>query len=123
MKKLVLLLIIICIFSYAGAESFATPTDLYYFEPDDWGQIDIKFERKVYIDFLQTPIEYGDEGILIAILVDFQPNDICQYTWEESIDGINWWTIANENEQTYSFIFDETNAGHYWRVKVNVREV
>ena len=122
-RLLVLLLIFTCIFNYANSESLATPSDLCEnFEPNDWGQINIEFERKVYIDFLQTPIEYGDEAILVAVLVDFHPNDKCEFIWEESENGNEWWTITNENNQTYSFIFDETNAGHYWRVKVNVRE-
>jgi hypothetical protein len=110
----------------AYSESPATPTDLeeeyeeyYTFEDDDYGYISLELiERKVFLQFLKEPTYYGDEVTLIATLVDFRENDIYRFEWEESKDGEEWEVIVGANEQTYTFIIDQENVTHYWRVIV-----
>lgn len=120
MKRIIaFMLILICVCSFAHTEQPATPTDLYIFDDNDYGSIDIELlERKVYLDYLKKPEYYGDEVILVAILVDFRAEDKYYFEWEESEDGENWWLIPDAAEQTYGFILDSFNANHYWRVKV-----
>ena len=108
-----------------AADNPATPTDLYEeiveFEDDDFGYIDPQLiERKVYIDFLHQPEFYGDEVILIAILVDFHEDDEPTFEWQYSSDCAEWETIQNENNQTYSFILDHDNVNYYYRVVVTI---
>lgn len=114
-----------CMRTAYAADTPATPTDLYEeiveFEDDDFGYISPELiERKVYIDFLQEPHYYGDEVILIAILVDFQPEDNPAFEWQYSIDCEEWNVIENENEQTYAFIITHDNADWYYRVVVRI---
>lgn len=109
----------------AYAADYATPTDIYEelveFEDDDCGHIDPEFlERKVYISFLQEPKYYGDEVILIAILVDFKPEDNPTFEWQHSFDCENWEVIANETEQTFKFVITPANADQYYRVVVRI---
>lgn len=114
-----------CMRTAYAADNPATPTDLYEeiveFEDDDFGYIDpALIERKVYIDFLQKPLYYGDEVILIAILVDFKPEDNPTFEWQYSIDCEEWNIIENENKQTYAFIITHDNENLYYRVVVRV---
>lgn len=111
--------------AYAADEHPATPTDIYEelveFDDDDWGSIEpTMFERKVYIEMAQDPVYYGDEVTLIAILVDFQPEDNPVFEWQHSIDCEEWETIADENHQTYTFTITPENAGWYYRVVVRI---
>ena len=123
MKRLLaFILCLLCILNVAYSESSATPTDLEEyctFEDDDYGYISLELiERKVFLEFLKEPTDYGDEATLIAILMDFRENDIYHFEWEESKDGEEWWVIVGADEQTYTFIIDYENVTHYWRVKV-----
>jgi len=109
-----------------AAEDPATPTNLYEeelveFDDDDWGEIvPGMFERKVYIEMEQNAVYYGDEVRLIAILVDFQPEDTPTFEWQYSIDCETWETIENENHQTYTFVITKENVGLYYRVVVRI---
>lgn len=123
MKKLIVLLLAFLVLCGGSAISeVATPTDFeeyYTFEDDDFGYIEVELlERKVYLQFLKEPTYYGDEVTLVAILVDFSDNDIYKFEWEESEDGKEWHVIVGADEQTYTFIIDNENATHYWRVTV-----
>lgn len=111
--------------AYAVDGHSATPTDMYEelveFDDDDWGSIDpAMFERKIYIEMAQNPVYYGDEVTLIAILVDFHPEDNPVFEWQYSIDCEEWETIADENHQTYTFTITPENAGWYYRVVVKI---
>ena len=108
-----------------AADYPATPTDMYEdvieIDDDDWGQIDPDmFERKVYIEMVQEPCYYGDEVILVAILVDFQPEDNPTFEWQYSIDCEEWFTLENETDQIYRFIISHENAEYYYRVVVRI---
>ena len=123
MKKFIALLVacILCFIGSAVGETAATPTDLtdyVEFEDDDYGDITPHLERKVYLDILRYPIYYGDEVELVAILVDFLPEDTYTFVWQESEDGIEWHDIENATHQTYTFIITTENASHLWRVQV-----
>lgn len=107
------------------AEDPTTPTNLYEeymeFDDDDFGYIDPNtIERKVFIDFLQRPEKYGDEVILIAILMDFHPNDNPIFEWQYSSDCENWEIFENENEKTLTFILTPENIHWYCRVIVRI---
>ena len=123
MKKLMaLLLALICLFGSAVSEP-ATTTDLgnyEQFDDDDWGYIEIKFERKVYISMNEGPKEIGDEIILTAVLVDFLEDDIVTFQWQYAIELPDWIFIDDANEQTYTFILDETNWNYWHRVIVTL---
>ena len=111
-----------CMQSAYAAEAPATPTDLYEeFEDDYWGEIDrYMFERKVYIDVVKRPHYYGDEVILLAILVDFLPEDNPIYEWQYSFDCENWEVIMNETESTLKFIYTPANENWYYRVVITI---
>ena len=129
MKKLIaLLLAFICLFGIAIGESPATPTDLdeslIEIDDDDWGEIEIEFERQVYIDIGYHILTIGDEITLTAILVNFKPNDIMTFQWEYSIEqNADWVLIDDETKQTYTFILDETNRNYWYRVIVEWEEI
>lgn len=113
-----------------AADMPATPTDIYEeiieeqfyeFEDDDWGKIDPDmFERKVYIEMAEQSYSYGDEVTLIAILVDFKPEDNPTFEWQHSFDCENWEIIENEHGQRLSFVLTPDNAGWYYRVLVTI---
>ena len=114
-----------CMRTAYAAENPATPTDIYEelveFDDDDWGSISpAMFERKVYIEMAQNSVCYGDEITLIAILVDFQPEDNPVFEWQHSIDCKKWETIADEYHQTYTFTITHENADWYYRVVVKI---
>lgn len=125
MKKLIVfLLAFICVCGYAIGDSPATPTDLYEsyteIEEDDWGELEIEFERKVYITMDKEPEHLNDEMILVATLVDFQPEDRYRIFWQYSVDGEEWYDVENEHKQTFSIIINETNCHYWWRVMVRM---
>ena len=131
MKKLIIILLCCTlILGSAYSEPVATPTDLdgysekyYTFEDDDYGYISLELlERKVFLQFLKEPTYLGDEVTFVAVLVDFRDNDIYRFEWEESEDGEYWWVIVGAYDQTYTFIINQENATHYWRVKVYLEE-
>lgn len=123
MKRLLtLILIFICLIDCAYSDSLATPTDLCEFDDNDWGNIDFELERKVFLELLNNQIFYGQNVTLVAILVDFKDTDIYYFQWEESENGEEWWIIQDENQNTYTFILDQSNITHYWRVKVILEE-
>ena len=108
-----------------AADNPATPTDLYEeyikFDDDDFGYIDPNIiERKVFLDFLQRPEKYGDEVTIIAILMDFQPEDNITFEWQYSSDCEKWEIFENENEQTLTFILTPENINWYYRVVVYI---
>ena len=114
-----------CMRTAYAADGPATPTDLYQdiieIDDDDFGYIDpALIERKVYIDFLKEPHYYGDEVILIAILVDFQPEDNPTFEWQHSFDCENWEIIEGETEKTFSFTITPANADWYYMVVVRI---
>lgn len=123
MKRLLtLILVFICLVGCAYSDSLTTPTDLCEFDDNDWGNIDFELERKVYLELLNNQIFYGQNVTLVAILIDFKDTDIYYFQWEESENGEEWWTIQDENQNTYTFILDQSNITHYWRVKVILEE-
>ena len=125
MKKLVaLLLALICLFGSAISESAATPTDLEEIDDDDWGYIDIKFERKVYVSISGLP-QYGDTVILTAVLVDFLPDDIVTFQWQYALDkdSTDWILIEDATEQVYTFILDDINIHYWYRVIVKLEGI
>ena len=121
MKKLIaLLLALTCLFGSAMSDSPATPTDLVEFTDDDWGSIDIPFERKVFISMDKKPRYIGDEMSLTAVLVDFQPEDKYIIYWQYSDDKIKWNNLENEHEQTLTIITDNINYHYWWRVLIDM---
>lgn len=124
MKRLLsFILCLLCILNVAYSDSPATPTDLgelEQFDDDDWGYIEIKFERKVYISMNEGPKTIGDEIILTAVLVDFKEDDIVTFKWQYAIKLPNWIFIDDANEQIYTFILDETNLNYWYRVIVEL---
>lgn len=99
---LVMAFLILCCGS-AMSEDAATPTDLIEEElveidDDDWGEISIEFERRVYISMDKEPQFAGDTMILVATLVDFQPQDRYRIYWQYSFDQITWYDIEGEHE-------------------------
>lgn len=123
MKRLLtLILVFICLVGCAYSDSLTTPTDLCEFDDNDWGNIDFELERKVYLELLNNQIFYGQNVTLVAILIDFKDTDIYYFQWEESENGEEWWIIQDENQNTYTFILDQSNITHYWRVKVILEE-
>ena len=126
MKRLLsVLLCCVLICGVAIAEQPATPTDLgtvyEIFEDDDWGHID-HFNRQVFVEFLKTPQYYGEEVTLVAILVNFKPEDIYTFEWEYSEDSEVWYLVEDATDQTYTFIIDKDNSAYWWRVKVTFKE-
>ena len=112
MKKLIaLLLVCICLISSAIGESIATQTDL---DDDDWGQIDIEFPRKVFLDINKRPQFMGDTVSLVAILINFKDTDKITFYWQYTTDlSADWNDIQDEHAQTYTFILNDINL-HYW---------
>lgn len=120
-------LILAFVFCFVGsAISEATPTDLeeefIEIEEEDWGTIEIEFQRKVFITVDKDPEFIGDEMILVATLIDFQPEDKYTIRWQYSEDGDSWIDMENENQQTFSVIIDKVNCHYWWRVVVRVEE-
>jgi len=125
MKKLIALLIaLICLFGSAVSESPATPTNLIedYIEidDDDWGEIDIEFERQVFLTIGKDPQYFGDEMILIATLVNFKPEDNYEIFWQYSTDENLWTPINGEHERILTVIIDENNYDYWWRVSIKM---
>lgn len=121
MKFIVLILVfVLCFIGSAMSESVATPTDLVEIEDDDWGTIEIPFERRVFISTDKEPQYLGDEMILVAILVDFQPEDRYMIYWQYSEDDENWIDIENEHQQTITIIMNAVNCHYWWRVVVQI---
>lgn len=126
MKKLVaLLLALICLFGSAMSESLATPTDieaneLIEIDDDNWGEINIEFEREVYIDGPLSPVTIGDTVIFTAILVNFKESDNVQFYWQYTTNLEDWQSIEGANDQTYHFILTEENYNYWYRVLVKV---
>lgn len=134
MKRLIIFLICLffCIFS-VGAASDDTPIELEgeyeeyaYFEDDDPGYIDIELERKVYITMDKEPEKLGDEVTLIAVLVDFHPEDRVKFQWEYAIETegeIVWILIEDANQQTYTLVLDDINITYQYRVIVELEGI
>lgn len=129
MKIMALLLAFIlcfCIYGSAVSENAATPTDLeeeqelIEIDDDDWGDIDIEFERQVYIDGPIISANIGDTVVLTAILVNFKESDIIQFEWQYTTDLENWRIIEGANKQNYDFILTEENYYYWYRVRVIV---
>jgi len=129
MKKLIaLLLAFICLFGYAIGDSPATPTDLdegyEIIDDDDWGSIEIERERKVYVDANKTSYYFGDQVILVAVLVDFKPEDKVTFQWLYAVEEeADWIFIEDATEQTYTFILDKTNYKNWYRVVVTLEGI
>lgn len=125
MKRLLaFILCLLCILNVAYSESPATQTDLYeIIDDDDWGQIDIEFERRVYIDIDKDPVHIGDTITLTAILVDFHPEDIVTFQWEYTIDESDWIFIDDATEQTYTFTLDDININYLYHVIVTLEGI
>ena len=127
MKRLIaFLLFFICLFGVAYADSSATPTDLddlIEIDDENWGEIDIPFERKVYITVDEEPLHIGDLVTLTAVLVDFLPEDNVLFQWEYSADEEDWILIDDATEQIYTFILDEINVHNLYRVVVKLEGI
>ena len=131
MKRLItILLAFILIFGCAYSESPATPTDLEEvkeyeeIDDDDCGCITAQLDRQVFLQFLNEKTRYylGDRVTLVAILINFLPEDKYTFIWEYSKDHITWHIIPDAHEQTYSFILNEETTQYYWRVKVYIED-
>lgn len=128
MKKIIaFLLVLMFTFSYAGADSPATPTDLTeyeQFEDDDYGCITAQLDRQVFLQILNEKSRYylGDKVTLVAILINFLPEDQYTFVWEYTIDHMTWHIIPDAHEQTYTFILNEKTTRYYWRVKVYIED-
>ena len=121
MKFIALILVfVLCFIGSAMSESVATPTDLVEIEDDDWGTIEIQFERRVFISTDKEPKYLGDEMILVATLIDFQPEDRYMIYWQYSEDGENWIDIENEHQQTITIIMNTVNCHYWWRVSIKL---
>ncbi len=133
-----ILLILLCFFLFIGiavCEIPATPTDLIedddyvieeydYFDDDDYGYINEHFiPTRIFIDYIDKPLNYGEKVTLVVILMDFFTTSKYTFNWEYSLDGIKWKEVEDEHEQTYSFILNEINCDYYWRVKLIIQEV
>lgn len=119
---LVIAFLILCCGS-AISENAATPTDieeLVEIEDDDWGEINIEFERQVFLTIGKDPQYLGDEMILIATLVNFKPEDNYEIFWQYSADENLWIPIDGEHEKTLTVIIDENNYDYWWRVSVKM---
>ena len=120
-----ILAFILCFVGSAIGENVATPTDmeeLIEIDDDDWGTIEITFERKVFISINKEPKFLGDEMILTAILIDFQPEDKYIIYWQYSTDEINWINIDHEHQQNLTIIIDNNNYQYGWRVLIKLEE-
>ena len=75
--------------------------------------------------FLHETASYtlGDEISLIAILINFLPDDEYTFVWEFSENGTEWQIIPNANDQIYTFVLNKTNAYYYWRVNVYIKNL
>lgn len=132
MKLIALILaFIFCFIGSAVSESAATPTDLIEIEEeeelieiddDDWGEIDIEFERQVFLTIGKDPQYLGDEMILIATLVNFKPKDNYEIFWQYSTDEILWIPIDGEHEKILTVTIDENNYDYWWRVLIKMEE-
>ena len=121
MKKLMaLLLALICLFGSAVSESPATPTDLVEIDDDDWGEITIKFERKVYITMDKKPEYIGDTMTLTATLVNFKDGDKYTISWQYAIELPDWLFVEGEHEQVFTIIITPENANYWWRALVEM---
>lgn len=121
MKFMALILVfVLCFIGSAMSESVATPTDLVEIEDEDWGTIEIQFERRVFISTDKEPKYLGDEMILVATLIDFQPEDRYMIYWQYSEDGENWIDIENEHQQTITIIMNTVNCHYWWRVLIKL---
>lgn len=119
---LVIAFLILCCGS-AMSEDAATPTDieeLVEIEDDDWGEINIEFERQVFLTIGKDPQYLGDEMILIATLVNFKPEDNYEIFWQYSADENLWIPIDGEHEKILTVIIDENNYDYWWRVSVKM---
>ena len=98
--------------------------DLIEIEDDNWGYSDIEHERKIYIDMANMDtLHYGDEIVLTAILVDFDPEDKLIFIWQYSDDeGDTWYTMIDQADQIYKFILTKDNVDRLYRVQVLLTE-
>ena len=122
MKKiLALLLILICIFSCAYSEEMpATPTDLIEIDDNDWGEITIKFERKVYITMDKKPQYIGDTMTLTATLVNFEEGDEYTISWQYAAQLPDWLFVEGEHERVFTIIITPENCTYWWRALVEM---
>ena len=129
MRKFIALVIAFMILCCGSAisEDAATPTDLVEeelveIEDDDWGEISITFERRVYISMDKEPQYLGDTMTLTATLVDFQDDDVYTIYWQYSSDQIDWNNVDGEHTQTFTVTIDATNYMNWWRVLVHLED-
>ena len=119
-------LMVFCFMPTYAQDDVATPTNIAVTEyveidDDDFGEIGPEFiHREVYIDIAEQSATYGEPITLIAILVNFQPDDNPVFTWQYSHDKENWIEIVNEKEKTYTFIVTQENANYWYRVLVTI---
>ena len=121
-RSLAIILFFICLFSIAYSELSATPTDLIELDDDDWGEITIVFERKVYLTIDKEPKYIGDIMVLTAVLVNFKEDDKYTIYWQHSTDMENWITLNGENEQTLIITITQENCRSWWRVCIQLEE-
>ena len=127
-----ILAFILCFVGSAISEDIATPTDipideeedeeLFTIEDDDWGEIEIEFERRVFISMEKEPKYLGDEMSLVATLIDFQPEDRYTIYWQYSEDELNWTSVEDEHQQIFTVILDSINCHYSWRVLIKLEE-
>lgn len=128
MKKIfatILLITLLCSFTYSLSEGLATPTDLIvsdtsegiheelYLIPEDNHHLEIEITK--HPEFL------GDTVTFELFLIDYAPGEIVDIEWQYSEDNETWFTIEGEHELTYTCVVDRTNYKYWWRGIVTYR--
>ena len=120
MKKIIIFLLVIMMCNLAFGET-TTPTDLLEeIDDEDWGEIEIKFERQVFISINNTGKHFGDTVTITATLINFQTDDIYTFQWQYAEALPNWKNIQGAQEQIYSFILTKENYLYWYRVLVEL---
>lgn len=102
-------------------EEISPTEELVTIEDEDWGNIEIEFERKVYISITHEPHYIGDKISFVATLIDFQPTDEYIIYWQYSKDKVHWINVENEHKKTFTVTITGINYKYWWRVLVEWR--
>lgn len=120
MKKFIsLILVFMCICGIAYAQQPATPTDLT--EIDDWGEINIEFERQIFLSVKKIAGYFGDTVILQLTLINFDDVTYTLY-WQYSSDLEEWNNYLDEHDLTLEFVVTRENCHYWWRALAIVEE-
>lgn len=131
MKRLLLLLLCLLLFSNIAMATPATPTDLDWptdFEKiqeifnDDYGYIE-DIGRDAFLHWIGDIDFYMRDLTLVSIWMNFSIKNIYDFDWEydENEDEI-WFVIDDAYEGTRTFILVYNNNAQWWRVELNKQE-